>query len=60
MIDDESYHLKSLLLRKLFTDYLKNSKNFFIAPTAADKINDLINNLKSSKNVGLIVSPLKS
>ena len=48
--------------KKTFKDYSKNlnSKNFIITATTADKINDIINNIKSSKMLFLIVFPLKS
>ena len=48
---------------KFFADYLKkkaNSEDFIIAPTTADEISDLIQNLKSNIIVGVIVVPLKS
>ena len=46
---------------KTFTDYLKksNSENFIMAPTIPEKISDLIQNLKSSKIVGLYSIPTK-
>ena len=46
--------------KKTFTNYLlkPNSESFIVAPTTADKISDLIQNLESSKNV--LICPLKS
>ena len=48
---------------KFFTDYWEkkaNSEDFIIAPTTADEISDLIQNLKSNIIVGVAVVPLKS
>ena len=47
--------------KKQFLSFLKNPNNptFFISPTTAEEINDLISDLKASKSVGTSSLPKK-